>query len=227
MLLWNIDNNPPVTIWPSDHINSGLGEKQVAVVQNRAIWWFIITHSLTTHSCGPKMLKRMTFAIVLTEGSILPLLWPPATTPMQGGEESWAAGHSQAPGRHRSHNSSWGRVSKHGPGWRETRPCLEHYAHQPLLLLTVAVVLLLLLGVERPHAAVSRVTRHVSRVMCRHVYPSRACPHCSHLPILFLLKNKKISESESSSVHWSPPCQGGYWGQLGCSSLGCIVAIVT
>ena len=123
MLLWNIDNNPPVTIWPSDHINSGLGEKQVAVVQNRAIWWFIITHSLTTHSCGPKMLKRMTFAIVLTEGSILPLLWPPATTPMPGGEESWGAGHSQAPGRHRSHNSSWGRVSKHGPGWWETRPC--------------------------------------------------------------------------------------------------------
>ena len=32
---------------------------------------------------------------------------------------------------------------------------------QPLLL-TVAVVLLLLLGVERPHAAVSRVTCHVS-----------------------------------------------------------------
>ena len=54
---------------------------------------------------------------------------------------------------------------------------------------------------------------HVSRVVtCRHVYPSRACPHCSHLPILFLLKNKKISESESSSVHWSRTVSGRLLG---------------
>ena len=122
MLLWNIDNNPPVTIWPSDHINSGLGEKQVAVVQNRAIWWFIITHSLTTHSCGPKMLKRMTLLLSWPRGqSCLSCDHQPRLRCKE--EESWGAGHSQAPGRHRSHNSSWGRVSKHGPGWRETRPC--------------------------------------------------------------------------------------------------------
>ena len=88
---------------------------------------------------------------------------------------------------------------------------------QPLLL-TMAVVLLLLVGVERPHAAASRVTCHVSSrvVTCPHPEPVLT----DHLPILILLKNKEISGSKSSSLHWSLQRQGGYWGRVSCSSLG-------
>ena len=67
--------------------------------------------------------------------------------------------------------------------------------------------------------------RHASRVTCCHVSRVVTCPHpepvlTDHLPILILLKNKEISGSKSSSLHWSLQRQGGYWGRVSCSSLG-------